>query len=346
MAQLVAGSFACFQTPAFTATTTLLVDKDQYARGNGLHSLAHNGAEVLAPFLASLLVIGVGLGGVMLIDLATFLVAVVTLLTVSVPRLRADRAPSAAASLWQDLRAGLLYIRMPPGLISIIVLFAAINFMVAMTLHSTLPALILARSGGDQWALALVQAAIGGAAVVGSVAVTLWGGPRRKIHGVLLGTACSFLLADLGFGLGRSLPIWVIGAIGGAILIPLIDSSTMAILQAKVAPAMQGRFFALFHMARQSLIPLGILLGGLLSDRWLEPAMSPTGGLAPQLGWLVGTGPGAGIALLFFGAALIGATICVAGYLFPALRNIEADLVDHDVDATIPCDTGMLTQMA
>ena len=285
-----------------------------------------------------------GLSGVLFIDLATFLVAVVTLLMVTVPRLQVSSAGGGASSLWQDLRAGLVYIRVRPGLISIIALFVAINFITGLTFHSTLPALILARSGGDQWALAMVQAAIGGAALLGSAAVALWGGPRRKIHGVLLGAAFSFLWADLAFALGRTLPIWVIGAIGGAVVIPLIDSSNLAILQAKVAPAMQGRFFALFHTARQSLIPPAILLGGLLSDRWLEPAMAPTGFLAPQLRWLVGTGPGAGIALLFVGAALAGATVCLAGYLFPALRNIEADLADHDVAMPVTASGDLVVQ--
>lgn len=200
-----------------------------------------------------------------------------------------------------------------------------------MTYYATLPTLILARSSGDEVTLAVVQATLGGAAVVGAVVVSLWGGPRRKIHGVLLGAGFSFLWADLWLGLGRTLPAWMIGATLGALVIPLVDSSNMAILQAKVAPAMQGRFFALFHMARQSLIPVGYLLAGLLADRWLEPAMSPSGAWASQFGWLVGTGPGAGIALLFVGAALLGPMVCGAAYLFPAVRNIEDELADHDV---------------
>ena len=52
-AQLITGAFTCFQSPALTATTTLLVDKGRYARVNGLQALAHNGAEILAPFLGS-----------------------------------------------------------------------------------------------------------------------------------------------------------------------------------------------------------------------------------------------------------------------------------------------------
>lgn len=345
-AQLLAGVFECFQTPAYAALSTLLVDKTQYARINGLRSLAQWGAQVIAPFLAGLLVVWLGLGGVLIIDLATFLVAVITLFSVAGSRPSHATAAMTTSSLWQDLRAGLDYIWVRPGLIGLLVLYMAINFIASLTYFSTLPTLILARSGGDELALATVQAALGGAAVVGGLIVSVWGGPRRKIHGVLLGCAISFLWGDLFLALGRTLPYWVIGAIGGAIVIPLMDSSNMAILQAKVAPAMQGRFFALFHTARQALIPLGYLLAGRLADQWLEPGMMPGGALVAQLGWLVGIGPGAGIALMFVGTAVLGSMVCLAGYLFPAVRNIEDDLADHDVAPSARYAGDALGQMA
>ncbi|MCL4860052.1 MAG: MFS transporter [Caldilineaceae bacterium] len=345
-AQLLAGLSESFQSPAYAATTTLLVNKADYGRINGLRSLAHYGALVIAPFLAGFLVVWLGLGGILLLDLATFLVAVVTLLSVSLPRLDAAGVASVGSSPWQDLRAGLAYIQVRPGLIGLMLLHTATNFIVALTYYSTLPTLILARSGGNEVALAVVQATLGGAGVIGGVIVSLWGGPRRKIHGVLLGAGFSFLWGDLWFGLGRTLPHWVIGASVAVLVIPLIDSSNMAILQAKVAPAMQGRFFALFHMARQSLMPVGYLLAGLLADQWLEPAMAPTGALAPRLGWLVGVGPGAGIALMFVGAALLGSTVCGAAYLFPAVRNIEDELADHDVRAPSAPGGEALAQMS
>jgi MFS transporter, DHA3 family, macrolide efflux protein len=343
-AQLFAGVFECFQAPAYAATTTLLVEKTHYARINGLRSFAQYGAQVIAPFVAGLLVVWLGLGGILILDLATFGVAVITLLSVSVPRPIVEKATVVASSLWRDLQAGLEYIRQRPGLIGLLILYMVVNFIAALTYYSTLSTLILARSGGDEFALAVVQGTLGGAAVVGALIVSFWGGPRRKIHGVLLGCGSSFLLGDLFLGLGLTLPSWMIGVIGGAIVIPLMDSSNMAILQAKVAPAMQGRFFALFHTARQSLIPVGFLLGGLLADRWLEPAMSPTGALAPQLGWLVGTGPGAGIALMFVGAALLGSLTCGLAYLFPAVRNIEDDLLDYDEKAVIPTGVQPMAQ--
>lgn len=52
------------------------------------------------------------------------------------------------------------------------VVYMAMNFAAALTYLSTLPAMILARSGSNQLALATVQGAIGGAAVVGALLVS------------------------------------------------------------------------------------------------------------------------------------------------------------------------------
>lgn len=157
----------------------------------------------------------------------------------------------------------------------------------------------------------------------------------------MLGAGASFLLGDLLFGMGQTLPHWLVAAIFSALSVPLMDSSNMAILQAKVAPAMQGRFFALFHTARQLFVPVGYLLGGWLVDDWVSPALAPTGTMAAPFGWLVGVGPGAGCGLLFVATALLGSMVCFGGYLFPALRNLEDDLADHDAEVTTVYDFGL-----
>lgn len=72
-------------------------------------------------------------------------------------------------------------------------------------------------------------------------------------------------------------------------------------------------------------MPAGYLLGGVLADRWFEPAMMPGGALAPSLGWLVGVGPGAGMAAMFLFTAIAGMLMSLAGYAIPAVRDVEGD---------------------
>ena len=58
--------------------------------------------------------------------------------------------------------------------------------------------------------------------------------------------------------------------------------------------------------------------------------MATNGRLAETFGWLVGTGPGAGMGLVFLGTAVLGLLMSLSGYLFAAVRNVETELPDYD----------------
>jgi MFS family permease len=328
-AELLTAALEAFQGPAYTAATSTLLGKEQYGRASGLRSMAEDGARVLAPFLAGLLIVWVGVPGVLMIDVATFLVAVVTLSIVVVPGIHAARA-GQERDFWREMRVGFAYLRRRPGLLGMTLQFTGVNFCAALTYYGVMPAMILARTGGNEVVLGIVEGALGAAGVAGGVLMAVWGGPRRKIHGVLGATALSFLLGDFLFAVGQDVWAWVVAAVAAAIFIPIILGSRQAIWQAKVAPEVQGRVFSVDSMLRLSLNPLGYLLAGFLADGLLEPAMQPDGALASLFGPLVGTGPGAGMALMFVGTAVLGCLISLSGYLVPAVRNIESELPDHD----------------
>jgi hypothetical protein len=147
----------------------------------------------------------------------------------------------------------------------------------------------------------------------------------------LVGAAISFLLGDFLFAVGRSILVWATAGFLAAVFIPFITSANQTIWQTKVAPDVQGRVFSVKGMLQLMSMPLGYLLAGPLADHLFEPAMATGGSWTGLFGWLVGTGPGAGIALMFFCTSILGMTMSLSGYLFPAVRNIEGDLPDHEV---------------
>lgn len=342
-AELLTGAFESFQYPAYSAATTTLIPKAQYGRASGMRSLAESASRIIAPFLAGLLLVAIDINGVMAIDVVTFLFAMGTLLFVRFPSVKGEAAEVGEAettdgkshNMWQEIQIGLRYIVERRGLLGMLLIFSGINFFAALTYFSILPVLILARTGGDELALATVQAALGAGGVVGGLLLSIWGGPRRQIHAILAGAALSFLLGDLSFAVGRSLPVWIVGGFVTTFFIPFIIGANRVIWQSKVPPQMQGRVFSVQSTINQALIPLGYLLAGPLADRMFEPAMAAGGPLAGSLGWLVGTGPGAGMGLMFVGTAVCGTLISLSGYLFRAIRNVEIDLPDHDRLASV-----------
>lgn len=90
-----------------------------------------------------------------------------------------------------------------------------------------------------------------------------------------------------------------------------------------VAHDVQGRVLAAKNMVQVASMPLGYLAASLLADRVFEPAMAAGCRLAGVFGPLVGTGPGAGMGLMFACTCVLGLATGLSGFLFPAIRHIE-----------------------
>ncbi len=325
-----AGAFEAFQFPAYSAAITLMLPKEQYARASGMLSLVQSASGIAAPFLAGALIGIIGIGGILTIDIATFAVAVLALFIVFVPQPAETEAGRAGrGSIWKEAGYGFRYILDRPSLLGLQLVFFAINFVASFGIILMAP-MVLGRTGDNGLALGTVQAFLGVGGVAGGALLSLWGGPRRRVHGVLLGMAGSSLVGLGLLGLGRGVALWSAGAFFAMFFIPIINGSNQAIWQAKVAPDVQGRVFAVRRLIAQITAPLAFVLAGPLADQVFEPAMAAGGTLQPLLGGLLGSGTGTGIAAIFLLTAVLGAASGLAGYLFPAIRNAEDLLPDHD----------------
>ena len=329
----ISGIFQGFQWPAYSAAITLMLPKEQYARANGMMEMAGNASQVFAPLLAGALIRPLGLAGILVIDLFSAALAISALLFVHIPQpARTEAGREGEGSFLKETVYGFRYIFARPSLLGLQMVFLVGNFFSGLAYAVTAP-MILGRTVNNELIFGSVQSAgaIGG--VVGGLARSAWGGPKRRVHGVLLGHFCAGLLGQMVLGLGQALPVWTAGSFLWTFFVPIIDGSNQAIWQAKVAPDVQGRVFAARRFIAWLVFPISSLLVGPLADWVLEPAMAEGGSLAPTFGWLVGTGTGAGMALLFVVTGLLAALAGLGGYLFSAVRNAEDILPDHDIVA-------------
>lgn len=204
------------------------------------------------------------------------------------------------------------------------------NFFVSIP-AAIYAALILARSGHDEIVFGAVNTvgAVGGLA--GGLVMSAWGGPKRRVHGVLAGWALSGLLGTFLMGLGRGLVVWAVASFLISFLVPFINGSNQAIWQAKVAPDIQGRVFSIRRLIAWFVSPLAMLIAGPLADKVMEPAMQSGGGLAALLEPVVGSGAGSGMSVIFIVGGILAALVGLGGYLVPVIRQAESILPDHDV---------------
>jgi MFS family permease len=328
-----ASTFESFQFPAYSAAITTMVEKKHYTRANAMLGMVHSGSIVIAPILAGALLPFLGINGIMIIDIATFVFAIGALVFVLIPNPPETAAGRASrGTLLQESVFGFRYIFSNRSLLGLLLIFLVINltFTLAMVL---LAPMILDRTGNNEVILGTVMMMFGIGGVVGGVVITAWGGFKRRIHGVLLGIALGSLLGQVVIGVGRSIPVWAVGAFLAMFFMPLINGSSQAIWQAKVAPDIQGKVFATRRLIAQISAPVAMILGGRLADVVFEPAMASGSAFAQFFQPLVGSGPGAGMGLLFVFSGIVGAAAALSGYLIPAVRQIETRLPDHDAPA-------------
>jgi DHA3 family macrolide efflux protein-like MFS transporter len=289
--------FGAFQFPAYSAAVTTMVSKKQYGRASGMLSTAQFASGIFAPILAAALIVTpIGIGGILFIDILTFLVAIGALLIVHIPLpVVTEEGLRSKGSLWKESVYGFRYIVKRPSLLGLQLVFFSIN-LVAVFGNTVSTPMILARTANDATVLGIVQSTMGVGGVAGSILLSLWGGPKRRIHGVLAGMGLG-MVGMILMGFGRDLYVWSTAAFISLFFIPIINGSNQAIWQSKVAPDVQGRVFATRAMIAQISAPMAMLLSGPLADYYFEPAMMVGGSLEPFFSGLVGTGPGAGMAL-------------------------------------------------
>ncbi len=326
----VGGIFGAFQWPAYSAAITLLVEKKHYARTSGMISMAESGTGIFAPILAGILLPLIDVTGIIVIDLVTLVIALLFLLMVFIPEPTNKVRDENSGAFFRELIYGFRYVLDRSSLLNLQLVFFFGNLFssIAFTLFTPM---ILASTSGDSTVLGGVQSAGAVGGLVGGLALTAWGGPKKKIHGVLLGWIL-FGAFGLGLmGLGRVTPIWLAASFLGMLVNPMLNGSNQAIWQAKVVPEVQGRVFSVRRLIAQITAPISMAVAGPLADDVFEPAMTNQDHwLGQLLGPIFGNEPGSGMSLLIFLSSILVVCVGIGAYQNPLIRDVEKIVPDHD----------------
>jgi MFS transporter, DHA3 family, macrolide efflux protein len=318
-----------FLQPAYAASVPLLADREQLTRVNGLIQTGQGVALVGGPVLAGILMSLMGIVGVLVVDALTFLVGALCIALARIPRpLRNDAAES---DLLAEAREGLRYVTERPGLLGLLGISAAGSFLFAIASIAITP-LVLIVANQDERLLGLQMSLSCSGLLVGGLLITLWGGPRHRIHG-LLGFSALSGLAIAAHGLAPSLTLLIIAGFLMFLTIPPAQSASMTLWQTKVPSHILGRCMAMLRMTSEAALPIGYLLAGPLAEFVFEPAMMPGGALADSVGTVIGTGPGRGLALMFIVLGLAMTVVAVSGYAIRSIRRVEHELPDAPLPA-------------
>jgi MFS transporter, DHA3 family, macrolide efflux protein len=332
IAVAVSSLFGAFQWPAYTAAITQLVPKQQLGRANGMVQVSRATAKILGPVIAGVLVEIIGIKGILVVDCSSFLFALVTLLSVRFPKLEGreprnctpDRKSASIDQLWRETLSGWNYIALRPGLLMLMMFFIVTYFSEGLLQVLLWPMMLETASGVG---LGVVLSVAGCGMLFGSLAISAWGGPKRRMYGILLFVFIQGACLCLG-GIRSTVMVAAIVGFGYLFSRPIIATCNQTIWQSKVPLHLQGRVFALQNVLEKSLLIVALLSAGPLVDYVFDPLMATDGLLAGTIGKLIGVGPRRGIGLLFVLMGMLNILVTVIAYRTPRLRRVEKELPD------------------
>jgi len=325
-AQVFFSAANTFQWPAYSAATSLMVPKEQLGRAGGMSQIGQAISTLASPAIAGALFVTAGLQAILLIDALTFLFALGTLVAVRFPQPAATKDRDKPGSFFQEALYGWKYIRARAGLFSLLIVFAGMNFLFSMVFPLITP-MLLEMASPD--VVGYVNSSFGVGTMAGTLVMSAWGGPKRRIYGIVLGEALTGLSVLLmGIGMGLSIPIVAVAGFGMMFAMPISNGCSQAIWQSKVAPDVQGRVFAARTMIAFSIMPVSYLLAGPLSDLVFDPLLVTGGPLAGSLGRVFGVGPGRGTSLMFVLWGMLYMLLVLAILTHPRIRRLEIEIPD------------------
>lgn len=270
------GVINAFDTPARQAMLVDLVeDRADLPNAIALNSSMVNGARLVGPSIAGIVIAAVGEGWCFLADGISYFAVIVSLLMMHVPK---GRAPRSETRVLQELAEGFRYAFGFRPIRAVLVLLAMVS-LAGMPYTVLMPVIADRTLHGGPYTLGFLMGASG----VGALGGALYLASRRSVLGlgrVIPIAAATFGVGLIAFSASRWLPLSLLLMLltGSGFMVQMASSNT--ILQTIVREEMRGRVMAFYTMAFMGTAPFGSLLAGALAGRIGAPRTLMAGGVA------------------------------------------------------------------
>ena len=287
-----------FQLPAVSALIPAMVPKEKLSRINGVNFLFSSLVFSLGPMVAAVLYEFFSIEKIMLLDISTFIIALIPLLLIKIPSIKKIRKEHTKSSFTKDFKEGLSVIKAIPGLFAMIAFAMIFNF-VNRPFNVLLPYFVKFIHNGTAFNLAILIFSFQIANMIGALITSIKKDWKHKIKINIIGASLyfagyfAFIFAPKGNFL-----FMIIGNFPGAIIFPITVALYLEILQTKVSKDKIGRIMSIDHMISMAIAPIGALIAGPLAELL-------------------------GIVYLFYICALIGLIYPLLIWLLSKIRYLE-----------------------
>jgi len=287
------GVVNAFDIPGRQSFLVDMVGKEDLMNAIALNSSMFNGARVIGPAVAGILVARLGEGWCFFANGVSYIAVIAGLMMMNV---HAPARISAKAPPWEHIKEGFQFVNRTAPIRALVILLGLVSVS-GMPYSVLMPIFAdkILHGGGQEFASIIRSHDLGavrlgilmGAAGVGALLGALTLAMRSGVKG--LGTWVSVCCAGFGISLmlfSFSTSFWLsvilLLPVGYFIMLQMAASNTL--IQVMVPDELRGRMMAVYSMMFMGMAPVGALLGGALSDRLGAPLTVAIGGLASVMG--------------------------------------------------------------
>lgn len=267
------------QGPAVSAFVSEVTPTEHLMRVNSLNGTLQSVLTIVSPAISAVLIGRFALQSVLFVDVVTAVIGIVCILMIRGVRSAAVEHSESSSTL-ADIREGLRY-TMNHAIVCRILIAFTLGCLICAS-PTMLCSIFVNRNFADKpfdlWFVQLTsitdklgffELTFGIGMVVGGMVMTAWGGFKRRMVSVGVGTI-GLGIANIFMGLSAdslmaSMWVYVISFVLFGLVLPLINAPTYTYMQERVEPSMQGRVFGLINAATSFSMPLGMLIAGPLS---------------------------------------------------------------------------------
>jgi MFS family permease len=273
------GMVNAFDLPARQSFLFEMVGRQDLINAIALNSSIVNGARMLGPAIAGVVVAAVGEGWCFLANAVSYLAVIACLLIMTVPPRAIVHDPRSAVA---NILAGFGFVARTPPVRALVLLLGLVS-LTGMPYTVLMPIFAADILDGGPRGLGFLMGAAGIGALSGAISLTL----RKGLRGL----ARVIALASTGFGLSLILfslsrNFWLSVALlipaGFSMMVQMASSNTL--IQSMVPDHLRGRVMAVYSMMFMGMAPFGAMLAGVLAEYIGAPSTVAIGGMVCMFG--------------------------------------------------------------
>lgn len=291
-----------FHGPAVMAIMPLMVPKEKLSRVNGIRYFFLGIVQFAGPAVGATLLFFFPIKYVLWIDVITFFIALIPLITLKLPAIKIDVKHIKKKGFYKEFKEGLTIVKAIPGLLTIM-LIAMMLFMLSQPAMVLAPYFIKVVHGGNNFTLAIIQMVLQGGMILGALVPFFKKKWKNQIRVLFIG----MVIINFGYLLYGLAPIGYysiisIGAFIMGFIMPIVNIIVITVVQSTVPPDKMGRVSSILNILMMVATPIGAILSGPLSELW-------------------------GVSFLYMICAIVSIIITIIPYVFTGIRHVDYNKV-------------------